>query len=57
MALELGPAEATGDAGEHQPGMYRAALSFVDQRIFGGMFLSPMAPDVPAVVAVVKLRR
>ena len=26
-------------------------LLFVDQRIFGGMFLSPLVPDVPAAVA------
>ena len=35
VALELGPAGATGD-----------------QRIFGGMFLSRLVPDVPAAVAV-----
>ena len=29
-------------------------LLFVDQRIFGGMFLSPLVPDVPAAVAANK---
>ena len=43
VALELGPAEAAGSvAGAGQ------RLLFVDQRIFGGMFLSPLVPDVPA---------
>ena len=47
VALELGPAGATGGAaGTGQ------RLLFVDQRIFGGMFLSPLVPDVPAAVAV-----
>ena len=43
VALELGPAGASGStsgAGQR--------LLFVDQRIFGGMFLSPLVPDVPA---------
>ena len=30
-------------------------LLFVDQRIFGGMFLSPLVPDVPAAVAANKV--
>ena len=46
VALELGRAEATGSAAST-----RQRLLFVDQRIFGGMFLSPLVPDVPAAVA------
>lgn len=46
VALELGRAEATGGAAST-----RQRLLFVDQRIFGGMFLSPLVPDVPAAVA------
>lgn len=46
VALELGPAEAS--EGEGRTGQ---RLLFVDQRIFGGMFLSPLVPDVPAAVA------
>lgn len=47
VALELGPSGATsGAVGAGQ------RLLFVDQRIFGGMFLSPLVPDVPAAVAV-----
>ena len=43
VALELGPAGASGcTSGAGQK------LLFVDQRIFGGMFLSPLVPDVPA---------
>lgn len=50
VALELGPAGATGGAaGTGQ------RLLFVDQRIFGGMFLSPLVPDVPAAVAANKV--
>ena len=52
VALELGPAEATGDAVSTNRACTGQRLLFVDQRIFGGMFLSPMVPDVPAVVAV-----
>ena len=58
VALELGPAGASGTAGaagdtgttggEASAGQ---RLLFVDQRIFGGMFLSPLVPDVPAAVA------
>lgn len=47
VALELGRAEATGGAASTGQ-----RLLFVDQRIFGGMFLSPLVPDVPAAVAV-----
>ena len=47
VALELGPVGATGSAsGAGQ------RLLFVDQRIFGGMFLSSLVPDVPAAVAM-----
>lgn len=47
VALELGPVGATCSAsGAGQ------RLLFVDQRIFGGMFLSPLVPDVPAAVAM-----
>ena len=49
VALELGPSGATsGAVGAGQ------RLLFVDQRIFGGMFLSPLVPDVPAAVATNK---
>lgn len=62
VALELGPAGATGDTGAtggvastNRASVNRAStgqrLLFVDQRIFGGMFLSPLVPDVPATVA------
>lgn len=58
VALELGPAGATGDTGAtgSMVSANRAStgqrLLFVDQRIFGGMFLSRLVPDVPAAVAV-----
>lgn len=54
VALELGPAGATGDTGATGgvASVNRAntgqRLLFVDQRIFGGMFLSRLVPDVPA---------
>lgn len=57
VALELGPAEATSAAGATggSASTDRAStgqrLLFVDQRIFGGMFLSPLVPDVPAAFA------
>ena len=60
VALELGPAGATSAAGatggaastsRESTGQW---LLFVDQRIFGGMFLSPLVPDVPAAVATNK---
>ena len=61
VALELGPAGATSTAGAtggavsvNRASVNRAStgqrLLFVDQRIFGGMFLSPLVPDVPAAV-------
>ncbi len=49
VALELGPVVTPGTAGA--VGSAASAgqlLLFVDQRIFGGMFLSPLVPDVPA---------
>ena len=60
VALELGPAGATGDTGATGgvASTNRAStgqrLLFVDQRIFGGMFLSPLVLDVPAAVAANK---
>lgn len=59
VALELGPVGATSAAGAtgsaastNRASTNRAStgqrLLFVDQRIFGGMFLSPLVPDVPA---------
>ena len=60
VALELGPAGATGDTGATGgvASVNRAntgqRLLFVDQRIFGGMFLSRLVPDVPAAVAANK---
>lgn len=65
VALELGPAGATGDTGAtggvastNRASVNRAStgqrLLFVDQRIFGGMFLSLLVPDVPAAVAANK---
>lgn len=51
VALELGPAgnsESVASANRANAGQ---RLLFVDQRIFGGMFLSPLVPDVPAAVA------
>lgn len=51
VALELGPVGATGDAGATGGAASTGQrLLFVDQRIFGGMFLSPLVPDVPAAV-------
>ena len=54
VALELGPAGATGGAASTNRASTRQRLLFVDQRIFGGMFLSPLVPDVPAAVATNK---
>ena len=51
VALELGPAGATGGAASTNRASTGQRLLFVDQRIFGGMFLSPLVPDVPAAVA------
>ena len=61
VALELGPAGATsaagatGGAASANRASTRQRLLFVDQRIFGGMFLSPLVPDVPAAVATNKV--
>ena len=52
VALELGPAGAAGGAASTNRACTGQRLLFVDQRIFGGMFLSPLVPDVPAAVAV-----
>ena len=57
VALELGTAGATGGAAStNRASTDRTStgqrLLFVDQRIFGGMFLSPLVPEVPAEVAV-----
>lgn len=54
VALELGPAGATGGAASTNRACTGQRLLFVDQRIFGGMFLSPPVPDVPAAVATNK---
>lgn len=60
VALELGAAGATdGTASTNRASTNRVStgqrLLFVDQRIFGGMFLSPLVPDVPAAVATNKV--
>ena len=49
VALELGPVGTTSSTAS--PGQ---RLLFVDQRIFGGMFLSPLVPDVPAAAGEVE---
>ncbi len=54
VALELGPAEARPEETSEGEGRIGQRLLFVDQRIFGGMFLSPLVPDVPAAVATNK---
>lgn len=51
VALELGPAVAEPEEISESKGRTGQKLLFVDQRIFGGMFLSPLVPDVPAAVA------
>lgn len=53
VALELGPAEARPEETSEGEGRTGQRLLFVDQRIFGGMFLSPLVPDVPDVPAAV----
>lgn len=61
VALELGPAGATGDTGATRGAASTSRestgqrLLFVDQRIFGGMFLSPLVPDVPAAAGEASL--
>ena len=52
VALELGPAGNSESAASTNRASTGQRLLFVDQRIFGGMFLSPLVPDVPAAVAV-----
>ena len=60
VALELGPvgatsvAGATGGAASANRANTGQRLLFVDQRIFGGMFLSPLVSDAPAAVAANK---
>ena len=51
VALELGPAEARPEETSEGEGRAGQRLLFVDQRIFGGMFLSPLVPDIPAAGA------
>lgn len=51
VALELGPVGATDSAAGSNRASTGQRLLFVDQRIFGGMFLSPLVPDIPAAVA------
>ncbi|WP_303978323.1 bifunctional DNA-formamidopyrimidine glycosylase/DNA-(apurinic or apyrimidinic site) lyase [Rothia mucilaginosa] len=48
VALELGPAGNSESAASANRASAGQRLLFVDQRIFGGMFLSPLVPDVPA---------
>lgn len=61
VALELGPVGATSAAGATRGAASTSRestgqrLLFVDQRLFGGMFLSPLVPDVPAVAGEVAL--
>ena len=52
VALELGPAGNSESAASANRASAGQRLLFVDQRIFGGMFLSPLVPDVPAAVAM-----
>lgn len=54
VALELGPAGATGSMVSANRASTGQRLLFVDQRIFGGMFLSPLVSDAPAAVAANK---
>ena len=55
VALELGPAEAKPEETSEGEGRAGQRLLFVDQRIFGGMFLSPLVPDVPAAAGEASL--
>lgn len=54
VALELGPAGAAGSMVSANRASTGQRLLFVDQRIFGGMFLSPLVSDAPAAVAANK---
>ncbi|WP_314668991.1 bifunctional DNA-formamidopyrimidine glycosylase/DNA-(apurinic or apyrimidinic site) lyase [Rothia mucilaginosa] len=54
VALELGPVGTTSSTASTNRASTGQRLLFVDQRIFGGMFLSPLVPDVPAAVAANK---
>ena len=51
VALELGPAGTSESVVSTNRASTGQRLLFVDQRIFGGMFLSPLVPDVPAADA------
>ena len=51
VALELGPAGTSESVASTNRASTGQRLLFVDQRIFGGMFLSPLVSDVPAAVA------
>ena len=53
VALELGPVEARPEETSEGEGRTGQRLLFVDQRIFGGMFLSSLVPDVPAAAGEV----
>lgn len=55
VVLELGPSGATSAAGASGCTGAGQRLLFVDQRIFGGMFLSPLVPDVPAAAGKASL--
>jgi len=55
VALELGPVGAAGSAASTNRASTGQKLLFVDQRIFGGMFLSPLVPDVPAAAGEASL--
>ena len=55
VALELGPSGATSGAGASGCTGAGQRLLFVDQRIFGGMFLSPLVPDIPATAGKASL--
>ena len=55
VALELGPSGATSGAGASSCTGAGQRLLFADQRIFGGMFLSPLVPDVPAAAGKASL--
>lgn len=51
VALELGPAEARPEETSEGEGCTGQRLLFVDQRIFGGMFLSPLVPQAVKHIA------
>ena len=51
VALDLGPVGTSESVASTTRASTGQRLLFVDQRIFGGMFLSPLVPDIPAAVA------